>query len=90
MTSQLRKSAPILNLNSDLPVLLLKSLPRLLEWTVTSLIISGENQYAKINICVVDMLDILLLWEDKQHYFEINKAGLCAPHSQLLDLYRAT
>jgi len=37
VTSRLRKSAPILNLNSDLPVLLSKSLPRLLERTVTSL-----------------------------------------------------
>jgi len=56
----------------------------------TPLIISGENQYAKINICVVDMSDILLLWEDKRHYFEVDEAGSCAPHSQLLDLYRAT
>ena len=37
MTSRLRKSALILNLNSALPVLLSKSLPRLLERTVTSL-----------------------------------------------------
>ena len=64
------------------------------EWCGTTqtppLIISGDNQYAKINICVIDMSDILLLREDKRHYFEVDEAGSCAPHSQLLDLYRAT
>ena len=56
----------------------------------TPLIISGDNQYAKINICVVYMSDILLLREDKRHYFEIDEAGLSTHHSQLLDLYLVT